>query len=100
MQPTTETRAERGKQNQPQRPPRVLSLQVPKLANFGVTQICPSPPSTLLSTPGMQDSCCEDKKPTTPATSSGCPNRFMGTCAMIALASSSKASLGSPVLPK
>src|SRR6266436_5022321 len=63
-------------------------------------QICPNPPSTLISTPVMYDASCEAKNATTAATSSGCPNRFIGTFATISFANSSKASFGNPVLPK
>ena len=59
-------------------------------------QICPIPPSTLISTPVMYDASCEAKKATAPATSSGCPNRFIGTFAITSFASSSAASLDSP----
>ena len=63
-------------------------------------QTCPNPPSTLISTPVMYDASCEAKNATADATSSGCPNRFIGTFAMTSLANSSTASFGSPVLPK
>src|SRR5216684_2720020 len=63
-------------------------------------QICPIPPSTLISTPVMYDASCEAKNATAAATSSGCPNRFIGTFATISFANSSKASFDSPVLPK
>jgi hypothetical protein len=45
--------------------------------------ICPSPPSTLISTPVMYEASCEAKNATAPATSSGCPKRFIGTFATI-----------------
>src|SRR5712664_69292 len=63
-------------------------------------QICPTPPSTLISTPVMYDASCEARNATTPATSSGCPNRFIGTLSIIPFANSSMASFDSPVLPK
>src|SRR5216684_4837591 len=63
-------------------------------------QICPIPPSTLISTPVMYDASCEAKNATAAATSSGCPNRFIGTFATVSFANSSKASFDSPVLPK
>src|SRR5205807_10382458 len=40
-------------------------------------QICPSPPSTLISTPVMNEASCEAKNATAPATSSGWPNRIL-----------------------
>jgi len=43
--PQRKPRVERGIGNEPRSLPRVLSLQVPKHETFGVTQICPSPPS-------------------------------------------------------
>src|SRR6266849_5138184 len=70
------------------------------LSTARAIQICPIPPSTLISTPVMYDASCEAKNATVAATSSGCPNRFIGTFATISLANSSKASFGSPVLPK
>jgi hypothetical protein len=48
----------------------------------------------------MYDASCEAKKATVAATSSGCPNRFMGTLSTISFAKSSTASFGSPVLTK
>ena len=63
-------------------------------------QICPNPPSTLISTPVMYDASCEAKNATVAATSSGCPNRFIGTFATISFANSSMASLRQPGPPK
>src|SRR6266567_3294855 len=63
-------------------------------------QIWPIPPSTLISTPVMYDASCDAKNATAPATSSGCPNRFIGTLATTSFTNSSTASFGSPVLPK
>src|SRR5436853_6889838 len=40
---------------------------------------CPIPPSTLISTPVTYDASWEARNATTPATSSGCPKRFIGT---------------------
>ena len=68
--------------------------------NAWAVQICPSPPSTLISTPVMYDASWDARNATAPATSSGCPNRFMWTFATISLANPSMASFGSPVLPK
>ena len=65
-----------------------------------VIQTCPNPPSTLISTPVMYDASCEAKNATVAATSSGCPNLFIGTFVTISFANSSTASFGSPVLPK
>ena len=48
----------------------------------------------------MYDASCEAKNATVAATSSGCPNRFIGTFAIVSVANSSTASFGSPVLSK
>src|SRR6266852_2274709 len=48
----------------------------------------------------MYDASEDARNATAPATSSGCPNRFIGTFLAISLENSSKASFGSPVLPK
>ena len=48
----------------------------------------------------MYDASCEAKNATVAATSSGCPNRFIGTFATTSFANSSMASFGSPVFPK
>src|SRR3989441_1142426 len=63
-------------------------------------QIWPIPPSTLISTPVMYDASCDAKNATALATSSGCPNLFIGTFATTSFTNSSTASFGSPVLPK
>ena len=48
----------------------------------------------------MYDASCEAKKATVEATSSGRPNRFIGTLSTTPFANSSMASFGSPVLSK
>src|SRR2546425_5264459 len=48
----------------------------------------------------MYDASCEAKNATADATSSGWPNRFIGTFATISLAKSSTASFDNPALPK
>ena len=45
----------------------------------GCHQICPMPPSTLISSPVMYEASDDARKATTLATSSGFPIRFMGT---------------------
>src|SRR6266852_582231 len=47
----------------------------------------------------MYEASCEARNATTPATSSGWPNRFIGTFVRTLLAKSSIASCGNPVLP-
>src|SRR5246127_875184 len=62
-------------------------------------QIWLSPPSTLISTPVTYDASAEARNATTPATSSGSPNRFIGTFSLISFAKSSRASWDRPVRP-
>src|SRR5260370_15215245 len=77
----------------------LAALFQPLPSNLGL-QIWPIPPSTLISTPVMYEASCDAKNATAPATSSGCPNRFIGTFATTSFTNSSTASFDSPVLPK
>src|ERR671918_2640774 len=65
-----------------------------------VPQICPAPPSTLISTPVMYEASSDARNATVAATSSGCPKRFIGTFSRICFANSSTASCDRPVRPK
>src|SRR5262245_12185488 len=65
-----------------------------------VPQICPRPPSTLISTPVMYEASWDARNATVAATSSGCPKRFIDTFVRSFFSNSSTASCGSPDLSK